>query len=241
LRAVLTKYEQAVARGASCQDLVPYALHTSNRLVPDTKPDAPAASVECKQITADTIKGFKAQKVAELGPIAVVDGAGKGARPGEVVTSLWTLDVDRKWKYVFAGYFSPQVGSHPKPGVDFEAPTKAFVAAMRRGRCDLAWKYIVAQSAYVLARKNNVAKFCTDVSASLKRDHGVLVELAGTPDPKVQKLGETEDFGFFGLRLSSGRYVTLVATTKATNATPQSAVGHQKVGILKYFGTSLPK
>ena len=240
LEAVLPRFERAVEAG-TCRALWRYAAASSTR-GPGALPDDAPRAADCRQMARirQSVRGFRATDSAEFGTTGVADGRGRGLREGEVLTTAWTLDTDRSWRLVLAGAFDPQVGEKPKASTDFDGHAQRWVEAAKKGKCDVMWRFTDAQSRFVVARDGDLAKFCSDVSEAYKQPEGTLKELAEAPNVRPRKLGETLDMAFYGLRLPTGRFVTLVLVTAAEDAPAKARREHRSPGVFDYVTNRKP-
>jgi hypothetical protein len=156
------------------------------------------------------LKGFKVAQVRQFGPTGVVEGSGDHTDRGQVVGTLWALDVDRSWKLLFNAILRRQVGVKPRPG--FEANARGFVAAVAARNCDLIWSGLNVGSRFVRAANGHKSTFCRQFLPAYKDKGNGIADLGANPDARPEPLGATRDIAFFGLGLKSGRYLVLALT-----------------------------
>lgn len=232
-----------VAPDGSCAELVNRLLPTSLR-GPTAKPGDPPTPELCKSVegSSKALAGFKPTRVQEYGPVGVVEASASGVRKGHVLASTWVIDQDGVWRAMLFGDFDPQIGEKPLPESNFDEVVEEYVDAARKGECDTVFKLASPQSRFVTLTKNDVVKYCNTVSESYKKPDSALHDLAGDPNAKPEKLGETLDFAWYAVRMNSGRYWVIQLTTRPEgDLDPKLAEGHPgKVQVSEYVTLTAP-
>jgi hypothetical protein len=96
-------------------------------------------------------------------------------------------------------------------------------------------------SRFVEARRGGRPQLCKDMAASYKRGDSALRDIADDRGrSKPQHLGQTPDFGLYGLNLSNGRYVAIVMSTQAQSTTAAESQGHANPAVLDYLTLRKP-
>ena len=209
LRSAADKLAAAVKKG-DCRSLAPLMLHSVKR-GSGVAPDRPPKPAECRGIEIDRrneLAGFRPTKLRELGPVGFVEGSGDRPMKGNVVGTIWALDVDRSWKVVFDARFRPQVGLPPTPG-DFAGNARQLVTALTTKDCDAIWRLVNPASRFVATHRTTKRQFCAGIRKSYAVKGGGFADLATDRGAQPRYLGRVRDVGFFGLHLRSGRYLVL--------------------------------
>jgi hypothetical protein len=243
LKAAADELSKALG-GGDCKALFKRATLSSDR-GPDVKPGEPPTRAECKTtklLVGQTLKGFERTKVEEFGPVGIVEGKGDRAKKGKVVATTWAVDRDGEWKLAAAGFFDPQIGKKPPAGSNFDQTAQRFVDATRRGDCNTFFGLFNPASRVVLASKNDKAAVCNAVARAYTRKDSALHGLADDPAAKPEKLGETLDMAWYGVKMKSGGYWSLLLWTKLKGLPPALAKGHPgAVGVMNYVTHTGPK
>jgi hypothetical protein len=243
LQVAAGELSKTVASDGDCAELmkrmIPYSLRGSTVKVGD--PPTPELCKGNKPIF-DQVAGFKPTKVREYGPVGVVEGSGENVSEGNVLASTWAVDQDGEWRLFTAGDFDPQIGVKPLPTTNFDAVAERFVTAARKGECDTMFELLDPLSRFVAGTKNDEVEYCNTISESYKRPDSALHDLAADPNAKPEKLGETLDYGFYAVRMNSGRYwVLLIGTATEGELPAKLAEGHPgKVNLVDYVTLKAP-
>lgn len=243
LQAAADELSASLSSDAECEELlermVPYSLRGSTVKVGD--PPSPELCKGTKPVLGQ-LEGFKPTKAQEYGPVGVVEGSGENVSKGNVLATTWVVDQDGEWRLLSAGDFDPQIGVKPLPATNFDEIADQYIEAARKGDCGTMWKLYDPYSRFVVATKNDEVKYCNTISESYRKPDSALHDLASDPSPKAEKLGETLDYGFYAVPMSSGRYWVLVTTTRSEGEIPpELAKGHPgKVNVGEYATLKSP-
>jgi hypothetical protein len=243
LQAAADELSQTVASGSDCAKMFERMVPASLR-GPTVNAGDPPKPEDCKNNKPlfDQVEGFKATKVQEFGPAGVVEGSGTNVSKGNVLASTWVVDQDGEWRLFTAGDFDPQIGVKPLPATNFDEVAEEFVVAARKGDCATFFKLSDPYSRFVVGTKNDEVKFCNTVAESYRKPDSALHDLAGDPNAKPEKLGETLDYGFYAVPMSSGRYWVVLIGTRSEGKIPANlAKGHPgKVNVVDYITVTRP-
>ena len=204
---------RAATQANTCEKLGPL-VHSQYRT--QSAPGAPLTASECKSLQEKfkPLKGFKATGSQAFQTAAVVDGTLKGKK----ATVLFALDTDRRWKFVVLLQAAQQAGTTNNAFEEFDSSAKDFVAAFRGGTCSTLYSLVSISSPYYGADQR---KFCRQLGVNAKQKTSLAYQLKKDPKAKPQRLGGTHDFAFYGVKLNSGRYDTLIMITQPKDAPPQ--------------------
>ena len=243
LQAAADELSETIASGSDCQKMFERMIPASLR-GPTVKAGDPPKPEECKHNKPlfDQVAGFKPTKVQEFGPVGVVEGSGENVSKGNIVASTWVVDQDGEWRMFTAGDYDPQIGVKPLPATNFDEVAEQFVVAARKGDCATFFKLADPYSRFVVGLKNDEVKFCNTVADSYRSPTSALHDLAADPNAKPEKLGETLDYGFFAVKMSSGRYWVILIGTRSEGEIPAKlAKGHPgKVNVVDYITLTRP-
>jgi len=191
---------------SNCKDLVKL-IHASDLI----EPDGGANVKNCTAIRqfGNTLAGFKASRSAEFGTAALIDGDASG----KPIALAAALDQDKSFKLLGALFLRQQIGTNPRPGVDFKAPAAAFVKALRAGDCRAAHAAIspISRLAY-----GNAKQFCSLFKQNYLNDPAALgARLRADRAADLTDLGGTRNVHFYGLATKPAGYRTIVVGTVA--------------------------
>jgi hypothetical protein len=210
LAAAAKRLERDLA-GGDCKPLARLMLHSVRR-GKDVDPATPPTKEECAFIRSERsreLRGFRVSKVRQFGPAGVAEGTGANSRLGEVVGTVWALDVDGSWKLLYDAILRQQIGVPPR-SADFGTNARKFVRAMATRDCDTFWRLLNVGSRFVRSANGHKATFCKSIAATYKEKAGGIADVAADPSAKPEELGATRDIGLYGVDLKSGRYLVLM-------------------------------
>jgi hypothetical protein len=239
LAAAARRLERALAQG-KCKPLARLMLHSVRR-GRDVDPATPPTEQECAFIRTEAgheLRGFKLTKVQQFGPTGVTEATGANARPGDVVGSLWALDVDGSWKLLYDATLRQQIGL--QGSADFGTNARRLVRAVAARDCDTFWRLLNVGSRFVRTAEGHKARFCKSIAATYKQKAGGIGDLAADPGAKPKQLGTTRDIGFFGVELKSGRYLALAFTGRIGGIADTEQKQHEDPSALEIVSARLP-
>ena len=228
LSAELPSFNKAIA-AQTCAAYAPFALTYTRP--PSVQPGGGLAPKECVNYTAlitQNLKGVRFNKAKDFGTIALAEGP--GPRRGKYTnhTGVFVLDWDGKYRFSLTNTADPQIGSSPKPATDYAATAAAFVNAVRNKDCAAYVRYTNPQGGLWRGVKSP-QEACKLVFGGKH----LAPELKADPTAKPVKLGETLDFGFYGIATKKN-YYTMILTTRPDDATAQFAK-RAPVMVFDYF------
>lgn len=162
-----------------------------------------------------------------FGTAAIVDGS---SRLGEL-TTLWALDKGGRWKFLVA-YRGAQLGTSPSDPSQMRANLARWMEAARERDCEGLWRGFERGSRFVTFRRGEERRLCEDLEAGYATP-GPLQDIDRNPSVRPGRLGETRNFGFYGLSFPNGRFVTIIAATDVTPGEPDS--DHLEPGVWDYL------
>jgi hypothetical protein len=239
LTAAARRLERALPTG-DCKRLAPLMLHSVRR-GQNVDPARPPAAAECRFIRTEIgrdMVGFKVTKVRQFGPTGFAEGSGRKQRPGEVVGTLWALDVDGSWKLLYDATLRRQIGFPPRPGFGDNART--FVTAVAKRECDGTWLLLNVGSRFVRSVNGDKAKFCKQTAPAYKDKRNGFADLAADPEAKPEELGTLRDVGFFGLRLRSGRYMVAALMGRLGGIADAEQKDHGDPSVIEFLTVRRP-
>ncbi len=233
LSASLPAFNKAIA-SQSCQAYAPFAL-TFTRPAAAT-PGSPAiAKDECpsyRPLLARSLKGVRFTQAREYGTAAIASGPGPKLGRYTNHTAVFVLDWDGRYRFWLTNAGDQQIGSKPKPGTDFQSSVNTFLKAVRTKDC-AALQHVTFPGAGV--NQGATPKQACD---AVFNGHNLAPELRADPSAKAMKIGETMDFGFFGVATKRNYYTFIV------NTTPDDAgaawKGRAKAVVVDYFPNYKP-
>jgi hypothetical protein len=171
-------------------------------------PEGGANATNCQAIGGvfGTLDGYTVSDTAEFGTAAVIDGTAPGVKFG---TQTAALDQTGSFKLLGGVTKGPQLGTEPKPGVDFEAPAAAFLQAVRDDDCKSAFPTISSISRLA---SDNLKQFCNAFEGYYGPD-GLGARLQADPAADLVDLGGTRNLHFYGLATEPAGYRTIVVGT----------------------------
>lgn len=228
------RFLQALESG-DCARLFRYMPHSSQR--PRRIRDTPPSKEECAELERRAKQfpdGFEPMASRTFTTAAVVDGtAGE-----QEDTMLWALDRGGRWKFLLGLPGDEQVGTEPRDAQEMRANVATWMQAVRDRDCAGIWRGFQRDSGFVTRRGGDRRRLCEELPAGY-RTPGPLRAIAQNPSVRPAKLGETRNFGFYGLDFPDGRFVTLIAATELTSGEPGSE--HADPGVYAYLVAREPR
>ena len=230
LAATLPQFNRAIAT-QSCNLYAPLAL-TYTRPVAAQPGDPPIAKErECdsyRQLLARNLRGVKFDKSKEFGTAALAEGPGPRAGKYTIHTGVFVLDWDGKYRFYLTNPSDRQIGSSPKSGTDFQKSADAFVKAVRDKDC-AAFQRVTNPAGGFYRGVKSPQEACKNVFDG----HFLAPQLKADPSAEPVKLGETLDFGFYGIA-TKRNYYTMILSTRPDDANAQFK-GKDDVLVFDYF------
>jgi hypothetical protein len=233
VQALLPTFNQAIA-AQSCAKYAPLAL-TFTRPAAAHPGDPVIAKQECpnaNRLLSQNLKNVKFQKAREYGTVALAEGPGPRMEKWSNHVALFVLDWDGKYRFYLTNAGDPQIGSKPKAGTDFASSVNGYVKAIRDRNCAAFQHYAAPNSGVNLGQKPQ--KACQAVFAG----HNLAPQLRADPSAKPVKLGETLDWGFYGVATKKNFY-TFIVSTRPSDANAQWK-GKAKTVVVDYFPNYTP-
>jgi hypothetical protein len=228
VEAMLPEFNKAIA-AQSCQAYAPYALTFTRPAA--AQPGAPAiVKDECaryKALLAHNLRNVKFTQARQFGTIALAQGPGPRLSGYTNHTAVFVLDWDGKYRFFLTNASDPQIGSSPKAGTDFAGSVNTFVKAVRDGDCAAFQRVTYPNAGPNLGVKPEAA--CKQVFTG----KNLAPQLRADPSAKPVKLGETLDFGFYGVATKKNFY-TFIVNTRPVDAGPEWK-GKAKTVVVDYF------
>jgi hypothetical protein len=204
--------------------------------VPPSKPPTPA---ECRFISTEITRelpGFKVTQVRQFGPAGVVEGSATKAKGGLVVGTTWGLDTDGSWKLLYTFILRKQIGIPPRV---FEPAAKAFVAALQSRDCGRIWRSLNVGSRFVRSANGQKPAFCKSFLPAYRDKRNGIADLAAHP-AKPTELGAVRDLAFYGLDLSSGRYMVFLLAGRIGGIADNEQPQHGDPSVLEFLTVRQP-
>jgi len=230
LSATTPDFNRAIA-SQSCRLYAPLALTYTRPQA--AQPGSPpiASAKECdnyRQLLSRNLKGVKFEQAQEFGSAGLMEGPGPKVGKYTNHTGVFVLDWDGKYRFYLTNSADPQIGSKPKPGTDYQKTAEAFVKAVRDKDCAAFQRVTNPYGGFYRGVKSAQAA-CTAVF----NGRFLAPQLKADPSAKPVKLGETLDFGFYGIP-TKRNYYTVIMSTRPDAATPQFK-GRDKALVFDYF------
>ncbi len=194
---------------------------------PPTKEDCGFAAQVAKDLKK--IVPFETSESKEFGTAAATDVT-KGGKPSVI---LWLLDTDGRYKFLnFAPLGEPELSGETTPKAKRpDANAEAFVDAIRKKDCDATFRLLSSDSVLVTARNDDKKLFCKDFEGAYAAKESFFAQAVANRDAKPVLMGETDSFGFYGLRLGPETFYTLVFGTEPVDAPNEN---HEDFGMFQY-------
>ena len=230
LAATLPQFNRAIAT-QSCAMYAPLALTYTRP--PSAQPGSPpiVRDRECqnyRQLLSRNLRGVKFAKSKEFGTAALAEGSGPRVGRYTNHTGVFVLDWDGQYRFFLTNSADPQIGTKPGPGADYQKTADAFVKAVRDRDC-AAFQRVTNPAGGFYRGVKSAQEGCNAVFGG----RYLAPELKADPGAKARKLGETKDFGFFGVP-TKRNYYTMILTTQPDNPGPQFK-GKERVLVFDYF------
>jgi hypothetical protein len=187
-----------------------------------TTPGAPPTKAECDFVAESellpTLKGIKFTKAVEYGTAGLMESRDTlpNTPAGTPTYSFWLLDADGQFRYVGLQAADPQFGKKPPADNNADENAQAFVESIKRGKCDPS---LVNPRGGLAGQLGGPKKACEAL------DEGEIFAPAvkATPEPEVEKMGESLDFVFYGLATKRGYFTITMASGETLKGGGQSS------------------
>jgi hypothetical protein len=234
LSTAVAGFEKAL-RHPTCSGLEPF-VHSQART---SVPGGPLTRRECRVLEGNlqaNLSGFHASATSQFGTAGLAD-AEAGGRNQAVV---FALDTDRRWKFVFAISAKKQIGTAPADSNGFDRSASGFVNAVRARNCNAVYALMSVSSPDYRSAQGDKRTLCRSLLRPLAKTT-VSAELRSDRSAAPRRMGATQDFAFYGLRLRSGRFETVVMITQPSGAPPQQLTGKSRYGFLEAYVAREPR
>ncbi len=231
LSAVLPPFNRAIAT-QNCGLYAPLALTYTRP--PQAKPGSPpigGPAKECdhyRALLSKFLRGVRFTKAQQYGTAGIAQGPGPRQGKYSNHTGVFVLDWDRKYRFYLTNASDPQIGTKPKSGTDFGKTAETFVKAVRDRDC-AAFRRVTSPAGGFYRGVKSQQEACNAVF----NGHFLAPQLKADPAAKALKLGETLDFGFYGIATKLN-YYTMVMSTRPDDAGAQFK-GRDPVLVIDYF------
>ncbi|MDQ4040622.1 MAG: hypothetical protein M3141_02605, partial [Actinomycetota bacterium] len=164
---------------------------------------------ECRFYAEQLLRwtGIDLRRTKQFGTAAIAEGPGPRRGPYTNHTAIFVLDWDGRYRFWGTNASDPQIGTQPKPGVDFQATADAFVEAVRDRDC-AAFVRVTMPGGDFYRGTRNTREACDTVF----RGRNLAPQLRADPGVEPEPLGETLDLGFFGIATKRNHYTLIVGT-----------------------------
>jgi hypothetical protein len=228
LAAELPSFNKAIA-AQTCAAYAPFALTYTRPpgVQPGAGPD-PKECVNYKVLLSQNLKGVRFTKAKDFGAAALAEGPGPTRGGYSNHTGVFVLDTDGKYRFFLTNTADPQIGSSPKAGTDFQKTADAFVKAVRDKDC-AAFRRTTNPAGGFYRGVKSQQEACNAVFGG----RYLAPQLKADTSAKPVKLGETLDFGFYGVATKKN-YFTMVMSTRPDDATA-AFKGRDNTLVFDYF------
>ena len=228
ITAVLPGFNKAIA-SQTCEAYAPFAL-TFTRPVAAKPGDPAIVKDECpnyRALLARNLKGVRFTEAKEYGTAAIAQGPGPRLGKWTNHSAVFILDWDGRYRFYLTNAGDKQIGTHPKAGVDYQQTIDTYLRAIRDRDCAAFQRVSYPNAGPNLGLKP--AEACKQVFAG----KNLAPQLRADPGARAVKLGETLDWGFFGVA-TKRNYYTFIVTTRPNDAGAEWK-GKGKTVVIDYF------
>jgi hypothetical protein len=197
----------SAAANRSCREYA--TVLATTRRPRGIRPGDPPSASECKDIAgvlAASLRGVRFRKAQAFGTAALAAGTGPAQGRYSTALAIFVRDWDGRYRLDFSLIGDQQLKTKPNPGTNFGAHADGFVRAVRAKDCKQLLDNVVPGSLTNGGRPS--AATCRDVFGG----KNLAPQLAADPKARPVKLGETRDFGFYGLATKKNYYTLILAT-----------------------------